>query len=118
MLPLAPQAKCTAQNLLKNGAIAFPLPLKNYNDLRKTKLGVPGILVVHLVPPDQQNWVLHSEDEMAVRQCSYWLSQKGMPETTNVESVTVQIPKPNVFNPAAILEVLERLEKGELRRGN
>lgn len=113
MLPLAPQAKCTAQNLLKNGAIAFPRPLKNYNALRKTKLGVPGILVVHLVPPDQQNWVLHSEDEMAVRQRSYWLSLKGMPVTTNVESVIVQIPKTNVFNPAALLDIMERLEKGE-----
>ena len=50
---------------------------------------------------------------MAVRQRSYWLSLKGMPETTNVESVIVQIPKTNVFNPAALLDIMEPLEKGE-----
>lgn len=50
---------------------------------------------------------------MAVRQRSYWLSLKGMPVTTNVESVIVQIPKTNVFNPAALLDIMEPLEKGE-----
>lgn len=107
------QAKCTAQNLLKNGVIAFPLPIKNYNDLKKTKLCVPRILVVHLVPPDQQHWLLHSEDEMVIRQCSYWVSLKGLPDTTNNESVTVHVPQKNVFNPAGLLAIMERIERGE-----
>ena len=107
------QAKCTATKSLKNGRIAFPLPIKNYNDLRKTKLCVPRILVVHLVPAEEQHWLLHSEEEMVVRQCSYWVSLKGMPEMTNTTSVTVRVPQTNVFNPNGLLAIMERIERGE-----
>jgi hypothetical protein len=107
------QAKCTSQDILSNGIFRFPLPIKNYEDLRKIKLSVPRILVVHTVPAEPEDWLLHSEEEMRLRRCSYWISLKGLPNTTNSDSVTVHIPKTNVFNPVTLLAMMERIEKGE-----
>jgi hypothetical protein len=107
------QAKCTSRNFLNDGIISFPLPVKNYTDLRKVKLSVPRILVVHTVPAETEHWLLHSEVEMSLRRCSYWVSLKGHPATENTESVTVRISQKNVFNPAALLGIMERIERGQ-----
>ena len=107
------QAKCPAQDFLKNGTIKFPLPLKNYNDLRKVKLSVPRILVVNTIPPEIKHWLLHSEEEMLLRRCSYWVSLKCEPETLNTDNVTVHVPQANLFTPTTLLAIMERIEKGE-----
>lgn len=40
------QLKCTEAMASRNGHFSFPLPIKNYNDLRGDDLHVPRILVV------------------------------------------------------------------------
>jgi hypothetical protein len=107
------QAKCTAHEFPKNGVIKFPLPLKNYKDLRKVKLSVPRILVIHTIPAEIEHWLLHSEEGMLLRRCSYWVSLKGQPEKTNTDNVTVHVPRANIFTPATLLAIMERIEKGE-----
>jgi Domain of unknown function (DUF4365) len=50
---------------------------------------------------------------MRLRRCSYWTSLKGHPNKPNTQSVTVHIPKENVFNPVTLLAMMERIERGE-----
>lgn len=107
------QAKCTAQDLLRDDVLQFPLPVKNYQDLRNPKVCVQRILVVHTVPVELDDWLQHSEDELLLRRCSYWVSLRGRPDTTNTETVTVSIPRQNIFNAKTLLGIMERIEKGE-----
>ena len=46
------QAKATSQHTLRDDGIHFPLPVKNYNDLRAATR-TPRILIVLLMPPDR-----------------------------------------------------------------
>ncbi len=64
------QLKATAHPSLKQDHLAFPLPLKNYNDLRDEVL-VPRLLVVLLLPEDEQQWIEQTEDRMISRSCAY-----------------------------------------------
>ena len=82
------QAKCTAQDMFRNSALHFPLPLKNYNDLRK-RVMVPRILVVHTIPNEPAHWLRHTEEDLLLRRCSYWVSLKGQPDSTNKDSEVV-----------------------------
>ena len=54
----------------------FPLSLKNYDDLRSDSWA-PRLLIVVLLPTEEEEWLVHSEDELRMRHCGYWLSLAG-----------------------------------------
>jgi hypothetical protein len=108
------QLKCTARDVLSNGNLNFPLPIKNYDELRPTDLMVPRVLVVVLVPDEIMNWVLHSEEELVLRHCGYWYSLLGMPDTDNTTTVTVGIPRTQVFDVSGLGAIMTRLTEGGL----
>lgn len=86
------QLKCTAAATVANGVIKFALPIKNYDDLRATDLMLPRYLAVMRVPQDDATWIQHNADHMALLNDCYWVSLRGLPETTNTATVTVDIP--------------------------
>jgi len=107
------QLKCTSQDVLDNTAVRFPLPLKNYNDLRTTDLHVPRILVVLLVPDLVPDWLVQDEEALLLRHCVYWRTLRGEPATTNDTSVTVVIPRVNIFGVVALEGIMNRIEQGD-----
>lgn len=106
------QLKCTAQKVLDDAAVRFPLPLKNYNDLRATELHVPKILVVLLVPALAPDWLTQDEESLRLYRCAYWKTLRGEPATSNATSITVVIPRENVFGVAALEGIMDRIEQG------
>ncbi|HVX13597.1 MAG TPA: DUF4365 domain-containing protein [Pirellulales bacterium] len=105
------QLKCTAAEAPAERKISFPLKLKNYDDLR-IESSVPRILVVMLVPEKVSDWLTHSETELAVRRCAYWVSLLGMPESQNRSSVTVAIPRGNLFSVDGLRSIMSRINDG------
>jgi Domain of unknown function (DUF4365) len=103
------QVKSTSVDLIGDESIRYPLKLKNYNELRKQKTLVPKILVVVLIPDIKAEWVLQSETELCIRNAGYWLSLKGQPETQNTESVTVYLPRRQLFTVSALQKIRVRL---------
>jgi hypothetical protein len=106
------QLKCTSQEVLDSTQIRFPLPLKNYDDLRGTDLHVPRILVVLLVPDLVTDWLVQDEQSLRLYRCAYWLTLRGEPATANATSVTVVIPRGNIFGVAALEDIMNRIEQG------
>lgn len=80
---------------------------KNYDDLRGEGFLVPRILVVVTVPVAAQEWLSQSEEEMILRHCGYWVSLREAPATENTHSVTVDIPRRNVFDVEALRRLME-----------
>ncbi len=107
------QLKCTETAAVQASHVPFALKLKNYDDLRPTDLLVPRILIVVLVPTTLSDWLNHSEQELALRKCGYWLSLRGLPATTNTASVTVQIPRANQFTVAQLQGIMQRIGNGQ-----
>ena len=106
------QAKSTTRNVLRDEALHFPLPLKNYNDLR-ADTRTPRILIVLLMPDDDARRVAQSEEELCLRHCAYWLSLEDHPATANTSNITVQIPTANIFSVDQLITLMGKADRGE-----
>jgi hypothetical protein len=106
------QAKATTRSVGLGADISFPLPVKNYNDLRADVFG-PRLLIVVFLPTDDAEWLVHSEAELRMRRCGYWVSLRGQPNRTNRRTVSVRIPRSQVFDTAQLREIMGRANRGE-----
>jgi hypothetical protein len=107
------QVKCTESASVHPDHVAYPLKLKNYEELRPTNLLVPRILIVVTVPVDLVDWLNHSEPELAMRKCGYWVSLRGMAATVNQTNVTVHLPRVNHFTVAQLQQIMQRIGNGQ-----
>ena len=106
------QLKSTSKDVLGNSSIRYPLKLKNYDDLRMNDFAIPRILVVVLIPETIEDWLTQSETETCMKECGYWISLRGMPETQNTTAVTVTIPRTNQFTVVALQSIMEGISQG------
>lgn len=83
--------------------------VSRYNDLRTETVNAARILVVLFLPADAQDWLNHSEEELALRKCAYWQSLRGAPATTNSSGATVYLSKTQMFTPQALTDLAARL---------
>ncbi|TDY40482.1 uncharacterized protein DUF4365 [Alicyclobacillus sacchari] len=103
------QLKSTAQDILYEEVIKFPLKRKNYDDLILKDILVPRILVVVVLPDAEQEWLSQSEDGLLLRRCGYWISLSGRPETDNQYSVMIEIPRRQVFSVESLTEIMRTI---------
>lgn len=108
------QLKCThsADFSGEKEDFPFPLSIKNYDDLRAEVI-VPRLLVVVHVPKDCQDWTRQTEEQLCLYRCAYWLSLAGRPESDNNTSVTVHIPRANIFSVEFLKEAMRSCANGE-----
>lgn len=109
------QLKCTSQDLVDVEAevIKFPLPRKNYDDLRGPDFASPRYLAVLLVPEEVGGWIGHEEQHIALRKNCYWLSLRDHAPTDNVHAVTVYIPLAQRLTSATLKDMMDRASDGE-----
>jgi len=86
------QLKCTASPTISAGLLKFPLKMKNYEDLRETRVITPQYLVVMVVPSKVKSWIVHDVDSMTLHNCCYWMSLRGAAAVGNKTKVTVDVP--------------------------
>lgn len=108
------QLKCTAAEPPAARTFTFAISSKNYNDLRLENLVVPRILVILLVPRDPSEWLVQTEQELSLRRCSYWVSLRGMADKPNSTSVSVAIPRDQIFSPEGLRAIMKRIDGGGL----
>ncbi|TOJ94486.1 hypothetical protein CGI27_24440 [Vibrio parahaemolyticus] len=104
------QLKCTSNYKyidMEKQELSFPLPIKNYNDLREVD-DLPKILIVVFCPKDNQEWVQHSSLQSNVRFSGYWVSLEGEPEVSNKTNVTVKVPFSQAFNNLTLIELMKQ----------
>jgi hypothetical protein len=70
-------------------------------------------LIVVFLPKDDVEWLTHSEEELRMRRCGYWVSLAGQPDTTNRRTVSVRIPRSQVFDTAQLRALMGRANRGE-----
>jgi hypothetical protein len=80
--------------------IKYDLEVKNYNDLvEKAKENgsiIPLILVVFLVPLNDNEWIVLELEELIIKKCAYWYQiPPNSISSNNSSSVTIGIPKTN-----------------------
>lgn len=107
------QVKSTSAEIISPDSIRYPLPIKNYDDLRIEHLQTPRILVLVLIPADLQDWTRQSDQELCLRHAAYWISLQGQPASQNQTTVTISIPRQNILNIDALQGLMRRIAAGE-----
>ena len=108
------QLKATACDPPIDDTIAFPLPIKNYDDLRGLHV-IPRLLVVFLLPIDANHWLDHQiEQHLSTRRCGYYLNLYGEPAVENATNKTVHVPRTNVLTVDSLTNLMIQASKGEL----
>lgn len=87
-----------------------------YDDLRIGNPMVPRILVVLFLPEAQEQWLLHSAEQLVLRKCAYWVCLRGAPATTNSSAATVKLPRTQVFSRDNLLQLMQRLACDDVPR--
>ena len=67
------------------------------------------------LPRDKERWVTITEDELVLRHRAYWLNLKGFEETDNRSSVTVRIPRSNLFDVENLHALMEQSREGRIQ---
>jgi hypothetical protein len=91
----------------------YPLSRKNYDEMIVTDVLVPRVLVVVLVPDDVDHWIELSVDQLSLKRCAYWACLKGLQPSDNDTSVTVHVPRSNLFDTDALRAMMARVNNGE-----
>jgi hypothetical protein len=108
------QVKCTSRDVLDGDNLRYPLEIKNYEELRNDyPEDDPLILVVVLVPDKVDDWLHQSETELCLKHCAYWVSLRGQPAIENQTTVTVYLPRQNIFTVNTLKNLMQRIAAGE-----
>lgn len=86
--------------------------MKNYNDLRKTNVQIPRILVLVRMPENPDKWIKEQNDCIELYRDVYWVSLKGFPEKLNTTSVTIDIPVTQRFNATELTRLMNCIADG------
>ena len=62
----------------------------------------------------QEFIVALTEDHLFLRKCCYWHRLTGS-ETGNTNQKRIRIPKTQLLNPATVVDLLNRVERGTLQ---
>jgi hypothetical protein len=106
------QIKCTAVGDLRVDHVRYKLKKKNYDDLRDPSLLVPRILVLVMVPENISEWIALTEDALVLRRCGYWVSILQHPARPNRRSVTLQVPRRQLFSPSTLGSMMYLIGRG------
>jgi hypothetical protein len=106
------QLKCTSQDLIYGSVIKFPLPKKNYDDLRGVNVLCPRYLVVLIVPKNSDEWVNHHPEHMSLHNRCYWVSIKDHPDCTNQSKVTIDIPLSQRLTTVGLQDLMVQASNG------
>ena len=81
------QLKSTTRAHVSDSAVLFDLEKKTTMTCEKQGDNVPRILVVLLMPLDENQWISQSPGELVLRGGGYWLSLEGYPSTSAAKTV-------------------------------
>lgn len=56
--------------------------------------------------------VVQSEAELSIGHCAYWVSLRGMPETQNATTVSIELPRSNQFTVEALSTMIHWFGEG------
>ena len=105
------QAKSTSQNVLLDDKLVFPLSRKNYDELRAETVN-PRILIVVLLPEKESDWLLVEESGLLMRRCGYWISLRDAPASENTTTVTINLPRTQMFSETQLTTLMSRAQIG------
>jgi len=101
------QLKSTTRAIATDREIKYDLDVRAYDQLRRTD-NILRLFVLLVLPEDEADWVVQSDEELLLRKCAYWLVLRGGLDVQSVSTVRVSIPRENLLTANALLEIIGR----------
>jgi hypothetical protein len=106
------QLKSSSNVEFKNGQLVYDLESKNYNDLVFETAMLPNILILFVMPHDEDAWLCIEREKLTMQQCAWWYSLVGLPTTDNAESKRISIPIQQIFTPENLIIAMDKVKRG------
>ena len=87
--------------------------IAQYNSLRALTTMPPKILIVLCLPKDREEWLTHSNEQLLLKRCAYWVSLRGAEDAINSSGQTRHLPRTQVFSPDGLNNLLARIARQE-----
>jgi hypothetical protein len=71
-------------------------------------------LVLVVVPQQIDDWMEQTPERLVIRRCAYWASLFGLAESDNENTVTVDVPRANLFTVEALNRMMQRINDRQL----
>lgn len=85
---------------------------KRYESLRNDRRQLARIIVVLYLPEDENEWLLHSDEQLILRRCAYWASLSGAPSVTTTSGARIAIPMTQRLSPVALEQLMFDISLG------
>lgn len=56
---------------------------------------------------------MHTDEQLLLKRCAYWVSLRGAQESTNGSGQTIYLPRKQVFSPEGLNDLLARIARRE-----
>ena len=114
-MPMGPsldlQLKSTRTAILEADHVVYDLERRAYDLLRRGTRTAPRYLVLLVLPAT--DWLGHSEQQLELRGCAYWMTLRREPPSPNKSTVRIRIPRANQFTPADLGRIMDAIKRRE-----
>lgn len=107
------QVKSTGRAIVTDMEVIYDLECRTYDLLRHAHPRCARVLVLVLLPPDEDLWLSQTSEELVLRRCGFWLSLRGAPSVDSETTTRIAIPRANVFSPEVVRSMMQLVNRGE-----
>lgn len=110
------QLKATTLATIDGAFVVYDMKVDAYNKIVNWTGTSPCILIVLLLPSDQNEWLKIDESSLELKRCCYWANLKGAP-SKNTSTTRIRIPRSQLFTPDVVNGLLDEIVKnhGQLK---
>ena len=102
------QVKATTRYAIGDAGISYDLRVEDFNRLIMDD-DIPRVLILFIMPDDEEQWLAQSEDQLCLRKCAYWVSLMGQPFSRHSSTVRVTVPLTNLFDQNGLHDMFQQL---------
>jgi hypothetical protein len=99
------QLKCTKSPRTTINGFSFDLDVRTYERLRDPERSAPAYLVLLIVPPVLDSWLLHEPERLIVASHAYWSRFRPDLGPASGQSVAISLARHNVLDAAAMADM-------------
>lgn len=98
---------------LADGSLRYALKRRNY-DLLRGATQTPRLLVLLHLPTAMEDWLTISRSDLTLKNCAYWVNLREAPDSDNAATVTIDVPRSNVFDIDALKALMAQSRTGRI----
>lgn len=106
------QLKSTVTAIINDDEVIYDLEVKNYRDLIETNMGHSRILILYVLPRNEEEWITFSKEETILKGCAYWCSLKGKEDVANTKKIRIRISNKQRLTVDELKHLMELEKEG------